>query len=255
MARRTSPPAIPRSGPKAPSRCRRTAWCRRTCRASEPTTGPGSSPPPPVRLSPPVWRRSDARYSEPARTLSEADCGFSGVAARFLLTQSHVPGMTCMMPRALADDTIALLNPLSCQAIAAASEAGAPCCAASALTCSALRRPGVGTGFAAGTTRVAGAGAAAFAGRRSTHRQLDDGSGQQMGGRAQAVHVGHLRRRDARLRGEPAQRVTGAHDVGAERTGRCAGRRAMRHSSRLRFRPARSLRRAARPGPRRPSGS
>ena len=35
--------------------------------------------------------------------------------------------MTCMIPRALALETMALLLPLSCQAIAEASEAGTPC--------------------------------------------------------------------------------------------------------------------------------
>ena len=69
-----------------------------------------------------------------------------------------------MTPRAFAGDTSALLKPLSCHAIAAASDAGAPCCAASALTCSAPSRVGVGTGLASGTTRMDGAGAAAPAG-------------------------------------------------------------------------------------------
>ena len=67
--------------------------------------------------------------------------------------------MTCITPRALAVETAALSKPLSCQAIAAASEAGAPCSAASCLTRSAVRMPGVATGEAAGTTRTAGAGA------------------------------------------------------------------------------------------------
>ena len=56
-----------------------------------------------------------------------------------------------MTPRALAGDTTALLKPLSCHAIAAASEAGAPCSAASALICPAPSRVGVGTGLAGGT--------------------------------------------------------------------------------------------------------
>ena len=50
--------------------------------------------------------------------------GFSGPTPRLLWTQFHVPGMTCMIPRAFALDTTALLKPLSCQAIAAASDAG-----------------------------------------------------------------------------------------------------------------------------------
>ena len=45
-------------------------------------------------------------------------------AERLPWTQSHVPGITCMTPRALALETIALLKPLSCQPIAAASEPG-----------------------------------------------------------------------------------------------------------------------------------
>ena len=38
--------------------------------------------------------------------------------------------MTCMTPRAFAEETIALLKPLSCQAMAAASEGETPCVAA-----------------------------------------------------------------------------------------------------------------------------
>ncbi len=62
----------------------------------------------------------------PARTLSWADAGLSCDEARFCCTQSQVPGITCMTPRALADDTAALLKPLSCQAIADASDPGTP---------------------------------------------------------------------------------------------------------------------------------
>ena len=43
--------------------------------------------------------------------------------------------MTCITPRALALETMALLKPLSCQPIAAASEPGTPCSAAIWLTC------------------------------------------------------------------------------------------------------------------------
>ena len=69
-----------------------------------------------------------------------------------------------MTPRALADETIELLNPLSCHAIAAASEGETPCAAATfwmsvADTCCA-----VGAGAASGTTVVAGAGSLACAG-------------------------------------------------------------------------------------------
>ena len=46
---------------------------------------------------------------------------------RFCSTQSHVPGMTCITPRALAEDTTPLLKPLSCHAMAEASEPDTPC--------------------------------------------------------------------------------------------------------------------------------
>src|SRR4051794_26633394 len=74
----------------------------------------------------------------------------------FFWTQSHVPGRTCMTPRALALETIALLNPLSCHAIAEASEAGTPLRLATIAMSAAVTRPGVGSG-AAGTTRVGAA--------------------------------------------------------------------------------------------------
>src|SRR3954469_8372669 len=72
--------------------------------------------------------------------------------------------MTCMTPRALAAETMALLKPLSCQAIALASEAGTPWAAATDCTSEAPTRVGVGSGAAVGTTRVAGAGCAARTG-------------------------------------------------------------------------------------------
>src|SRR4051812_50052297 len=72
--------------------------------------------------------------------------------------------MTCMTPRALAAETIALLKPLSCQAIALASEAGTPLAAATDWTAKAPTRGGVGSGAALGVTRGAGAGCAARAG-------------------------------------------------------------------------------------------
>src|SRR5215218_6599874 len=71
--------------------------------------------------------------------------------------------MTCITPRALAAETIELLKPLSCQAIAAASEGETPYCAATDCTSPAPTRAGVGSGSAAGTTG-AGAGSAARAG-------------------------------------------------------------------------------------------
>src|SRR3954471_14735844 len=48
----------------------------------------------------------------------------------FCSTHSQVPGMTCITPRAFADDTTPLLKPLSWYAIAAASEPETPCPAA-----------------------------------------------------------------------------------------------------------------------------
>src|SRR3954447_10020650 len=72
--------------------------------------------------------------------------------------------MTCITPRALAEDTMPLLNPLSCQPIAAASEGETPLAAATDWMVPAPRRVGVGSGGAAGTTRWAGAGWAARGG-------------------------------------------------------------------------------------------
>src|SRR5918992_1343393 len=66
--------------------------------------------------------------------------------------------MTCITPRALAEETIALLNPLSCQAIAAASEGETPWAAATLWTSDAPTTPGVGAGAACGTTVWAGSG-------------------------------------------------------------------------------------------------
>src|SRR5919204_6183301 len=63
--------------------------------------------------------------------------------------------MTCITPRALAADTIALLKPDSCQAIAVASADGAPLFAAIDATSEELSRTGVGLGAAGGTTRGA----------------------------------------------------------------------------------------------------
>ncbi|HWT24182.1 MAG TPA: transglycosylase SLT domain-containing protein, partial [Solirubrobacteraceae bacterium] len=56
------------------------------------------------------------------------------------------------------------MKPLSCHAIAAASEGETPCSAATDWTSPAERRAGVGSGSAAGTTCVAGAGSDARAG-------------------------------------------------------------------------------------------
>src|ERR1700742_1300672 len=72
--------------------------------------------------------------------------------------------MTCITPRALAADTMALLKPLSCQAIAAASEGETPFSDATDWTVEAPTRVGVGSGAAWGTTVAAGAGSAARTG-------------------------------------------------------------------------------------------
>src|SRR5436190_21653340 len=66
--------------------------------------------------------------------------------------------MICMTPRALALETIALLKPDSCQAIALAMLAGTPCSAAICAICAELTRSFVGLGAACGTTVVDGAG-------------------------------------------------------------------------------------------------
>src|SRR3954464_16043033 len=96
--------------------------------------------------SPPLSRRRRPRYSTPAPTLSIALLGSSRRSARFFGTQSHVPGSTCITPRALALETMELLKPLSCQAIADARPAGTPLRLATAAMSAALTRPGVGAG-------------------------------------------------------------------------------------------------------------
>src|SRR3954447_3298844 len=60
--------------------------------------------------------------------------------------------MTCMTPRADAEETMPLLKPLSCQAMAAASDAGTPSCAAMPATCDDVRRAAVGCGEAVAAT-------------------------------------------------------------------------------------------------------
>src|SRR3954464_2336358 len=72
--------------------------------------------------------------------------------------------MTCITPRALAEDTIELLNPLSCQAMAAAREGETPCSAATDWTSEAPTRAAVGSGAAFGTTVCAGSGVEACGG-------------------------------------------------------------------------------------------
>src|SRR4051794_15083968 len=64
-----------------------------------------------------------------------------------------------MTPRAFAPESIPLLKPLSCHAIAVARDPGAPCWAAIEPICEADSRPGAAAGGAAGTIVRAGAGA------------------------------------------------------------------------------------------------
>ena len=66
-----------------------------------------------VASSPPVCSSRCLRYSEPAATLSVAEAGLSCEEARLSWIHVHVPGMTCMTPRAFAPETMALLKPLS----------------------------------------------------------------------------------------------------------------------------------------------
>src|SRR3954453_11633531 len=103
-----------------------------------------------MRSSPPVSFRSWPRYSEPAFTLSAGEDGSSG-PERFCSTHCHVPGITCITPRAFADETMPLLKPLSCHATADASEPDTPCCAAIELISLELVWPGAAYGAACGT--------------------------------------------------------------------------------------------------------
>ena len=124
--------------------------------------------------------------------------------------------MTCITPRALVLDTIALLNPLSCHPMAAASEPGTPCSPAMRWMSAALTRPAAGAG-AAGAT----AGAAPRGGHGRARREPQRRAGDEVRVRAQAVQRGHLRDRDAIAQGELAQRVARLDDVAAR--GRCRG--------------------------------
>ena len=113
--------------------------------------------------SPPVCASSCLRYSTPARTLSTAESGSSFWLVRFCWIQFQVPGITCMTPRALAPETMPLLNPLSCQAMADASEPGTPCSEAIEAMVPESTRVGVGSGATCGTIS-AGAGSEARGG-------------------------------------------------------------------------------------------
>src|SRR4051794_41951491 len=93
-----------------------------------------------------------------------------------------------MTPRALAEETIPLLKPLSCHAIAEASEGETPYCAATDWMSPAPTRVGVGCGPAAGTTRWLGSGSGARAGARVPHRSFR--TGPSSSGRGGAGPVG-----------------------------------------------------------------
>src|SRR3954453_5357095 len=115
--------------------------------------------------------------------------------------------MTCMIPRALAAETIELLNPLSCQAIAAASEGETPYWEAIDPTSPALSRALVGPGLARGTTGGVGSGARARGGARGAGvgrlgrrgagrsgpagRQLEQRAHEQRSAGIDAVHGRH----------------------------------------------------------------
>ncbi len=112
-----------------------------------------------------------------------------------------------------------LLKPLSCQAMAVASEGETPWAAATDWTSAAPRRVLVGSGAAAGTTVAVGAGCEDAGGRGGAGRQLDHGPGDQQAGRVESVH-----RRDrvdghTSAGGEAGERVAEADGVPAERRG------------------------------------
>ena len=113
--------------------------------------------------------------------------------------------MTCMTPRAFALETISLLKPLSCQPIAAASEAGTP------LAADALDRAGAD----ARRRRLRGGGRDDARGRRGLRRasrrgrargQLEDGAGEQHAFGSRPFIAAIARRRRPRRR-EAGQRV------------------------------------------------
>src|SRR5947208_10482371 len=93
----------------------------------------------------------------PACTLSIGESAASGRPASRSSTQLQVPGRICITPRAFASETTPLLNPLSCQATAAASDGDTPWLAATSPICEAVTRPGAGYGCAFGTTGATGA--------------------------------------------------------------------------------------------------
>src|SRR3954447_23948915 len=112
---------------------------------------------------------------------------------------------------------MALLKPLSCQAIAAASEPGTPFSSAMAWISEEVRRPGVGSGSAAGTTFSAGGrpggarGGGGGGGRRRRRggagRKLHDRSGEQQAVEVEPVHCCDVGGADPADRGEAGERV------------------------------------------------
>src|SRR4051794_4410431 len=80
--------------------------------------------------------------------------------------------MTCMPPRALAELTMPLLKPLSCHAIAEASDGGTPFCAAMLPTVDDVTRVPVGTGGAEGDSGTAEDGDVS---------DVDDSAGEPVG--------------------------------------------------------------------------
>src|ERR671916_232348 len=128
--------------------------------------------------------------------------------------------MTCITPRAFADETAALLNPLSCQAIAVASEGETPYWEAIDWTSPAPTRVLVGTGSAAGTTG-AGPGCAARGGKRGDRGPARCGAGSEA---VPGLNGGPARRRGGRGRGRCGR---------GRGRGRWGGGRGRRHEARL----------------------
>jgi hypothetical protein len=119
--------------------------------------------------------------------------------------------MTCMTPRALALETIALLNPLSCQAIAAASEPGTPCWPATDVTVPASTRVPLTAGAALGTVVAGAAGPPVLpvAAATAAGGSLIDVPASSGRLEAQAVDAGDLLRRGAGLGGQAGEGVAG----------------------------------------------
>ena len=136
--------------------------------------------------------------------------------------------MTCITPRALASETIELLKPLSCQAIAAASDGGDAVLGGDGLHvggADALRRRRPGS--ALGTTCSAGAGCADRAGAGAPLGSLITVPVSSRPAGSSPFMAAICGDGDARRGGEARQRVAGAHDVGALGRRAAGGRRAV----------------------------